>query len=204
MRRLQLPLVMGILLLAQAALGQSSQAIRQYIAAYRDAAIAEMKRSGVPAAITLAQGIHETEAGTSDLVLASNNHFGIKCKSDWTGDYVLHDDDAKGERFRKYASPLDSYKDHSDFLRNSSRYAFLFRLDPADYQGWAWGLKKAGYATNPKYPQILIKLIQDYNLQDYTLIALGRKNPTDEMLADANNNNYNTRISNDAAVVSGP
>ncbi|MBS1654134.1 MAG: glucosaminidase domain-containing protein, partial [Bacteroidetes bacterium] len=154
---------------------QRPEDIQKYIDAYKAIAISEMQRTGVPAAIKLAQGIHETEAGTSDLVLKSNNHFGIKCKTGWSGQSVTHTDDAPNECFRKYDSPLDSYKDHSDFLRNSPRYASLFNLDPTDYKGWAYGLKKAGYATNPKYPQIIIKLIEDYNLEDYTLIALGRK-----------------------------
>ncbi|HVG12538.1 MAG TPA: glucosaminidase domain-containing protein, partial [Flavisolibacter sp.] len=154
---------------------QSSSVIKAYIATYRDIAIAEMQRTGVPASITLAQGIHETQAGQSKLVLKSNNHFGIKCKSEWKGESVSHDDDARGECFRKYTDPADSYKDHSDFLKNRAHYASLFTLDPTDFEGWAYGLKKAGYATNPKYPQILIRIIKDYNLQDYTLVALGRK-----------------------------
>jgi LysM repeat protein len=137
--------------------------------------MAEMARTGVPASITLAQGIHETGAGTSVLVRKSNNHFGIKCKTEWAGEKVYHDDDARGECFRKYEDPFISYKDHSDFLRNRAHYASLFQLHPEDYEGWAHGLKKAGYATNPKYPQILIKLIRDYHLQDYTLIVLGKK-----------------------------
>ena len=138
-----------------------------------------MKRTGVPAAITLAQGIHETEAGTSVLVKKSNNHFGIKCKDEWRGQSVSHDDDARGECFRKYSAAEDSYRDHSDFLRNRPNYASLFTLDPTDYQGWAYGLKKAGYATNPKYAQVLIKLIQDYNLEDYTLIAMDKMKEQD-------------------------
>lgn len=154
---------------------QRTADILAYIATYKDFAISEMKRTGVPAAITLAQGIHETEAGTSDLVKKSNNHFGIKCKAAWTGDKVFHDDDALGECFRSYNRPEESYMDHSDFLRNGPRYAFLFAIDPSDYEGWAYGLKKAGYATNIRYSQVLIKLIQDFNLQDYTLIALGKK-----------------------------
>ena len=140
-------------------------------------AISEMQRTGVPASITLAQGIHESEAGTSDLVKRSNNHFGIKCKEDWTGNVVYHDDDSRGECFRSYASAEDSYRDHSDFLRKGSRYAFLFDLDPTDYEGWANGLHKAGYATNIRYSQILIKLISDYNLEQYTLIAMGKMKP---------------------------
>jgi len=141
--------------------------VQEYINTYAPIAISEMKRVGIPASITIAQGILETESGNSDLVRRSNNHFGIKCKSNWTGASVFHDDDEAGECFRKYETAADSYRDHSDFLRNSSRYAFLFELDPSDYKGWAYGLKKAGYATNPRYPVILIKNIEDYNLQQY-------------------------------------
>jgi LysM repeat protein len=112
-------------------------------------------------------------------VKKSNNHFGIKCKDNWTGESVSHDDDARGECFRKYSAPEDSYRDHSDFLKGRSNYASLFQLDPTDYRDWAYGLKKAGYATNPKYAQVLIKLIEDYHLQDYTMIALGRMEPDD-------------------------
>jgi LysM repeat protein len=154
---------------------QSRSAIEAYISEYKAVAMAEMARTGVPAAIKLAQGIHETGAGTSVLVRKSNNHFGIKCKTEWNGEKVYHDDDARGECFRKYDDPAISYRDHSDFLRNRPHYASLFTLDPEDFEGWAHGLKKAGYATNPKYPQILIKIIRDYNLQDYTLIVLGKK-----------------------------
>lgn len=153
---------------------QQSELVKNYISQYKDLAIAEMQRTGVPASIKLAQGINETMAGTSDLVLRSNNHFGIKCKSNWTGETVKHDDDARGECFRKYPSPENSFRDHSDFLRGNQRYAFLFELDPTDYSGWAWGLKKAGYATNPRYAMALIRTIEDYGLQEYTLIAMGR------------------------------
>lgn len=145
---------------------------QDYVQQYKDLAIKEMKRMGVPAAITLAQGLLETENGNSDLVKASNNHFGIKCKSTWTAETVSHDDDAPGECFRKYKTPEDSYRDHSNFLRGNSRYDFLFQLDPSDYKGWAYGLRKAGYATNPRYPEILIKNIEDNNLQQYTLEAI--------------------------------
>lgn len=153
---------------------QKSEIITRYINQYKDLAIREMERTGVPAAITLAQGIHESGAGKSDLAAASNNHFGIKCKSGWTGETVRHDDEKKDECFRKYPSVEDSYKDHSDFLKNSTRYAFLFQLDPVDYTQWAYGLKKAGYAGNPKYPEVLIKLIEDYGLQEYTTLALAK------------------------------
>lgn len=141
----------------------------QYIALYKDIAIKEMRRMGVPAAITLAQGLLETESGNSSLVKKSNNHFGIKCKSTWTAGSVSHDDDAPGECFRTYKDAEASYRDHSIFLRGSDRYAFLFDLDPIDYKGWARGLKKAGYATNPKYPDILIRHIEQYNLQQYSV-----------------------------------
>ena len=153
---------------------QAPEAVTSYINQYKELAIEEMQRTGVPASIKLAQGLLETEAGRSDLVMRSNNHFGIKCKSSWTGEKVYHDDDARGECFRKYASAEDSYMDHSNYLKNTQRYASLFKLDPTDYKGWAYGLKSAGYATNPKYPQILIKFVEQYNLNDYTLIALGR------------------------------
>jgi len=165
---------------------QDRSIIQEYIDTYKEIAIAEMQRTGVPASIKLAQGIHETMAGTSVLVRKSNNHFGIKCKANWTGPSVSHDDDARGECFRKYESSDQSYRDHSDFLKNSSRYASLFKLDPLDYAGWANGLKKAGYATNPKYPQIIIRLVKEYNLQDYTLIAMGRQPLQSEQLAKNN------------------
>lgn len=155
------------------ALSQETLTPEQYVAMYKDLAIREMKRMGVPAAITLAQGILETESGNSDLVKKSNNHFGIKCKATWTAASVTHDDDATGECFRAYKSAEESYRDHSNFLRGSDRYSFLFRYDVKDYKAWAYGLKKAGYATNPKYPAILIKHIEQYNLQQYTLMGAG-------------------------------
>ena len=144
---------------------------KQYVEKYKDLAIREMKRMGVPAAVTLAQGLLETENGNSDLVKKSNNHFGIKCKSSWTSAAVTHDDDAIGECFRSYKDAEASYRDHSNYLRGSDRYGFLFTLNPTDYKGWARGLRKAGYATNPKYPEILIKNIEQYNLQQYSLEA---------------------------------
>jgi len=161
----------------------------QYIKNYKELAIEEMQRTGIPASIKLAQGIHETSAGTSDLVRRSNNHFGLKCKSEWTGMTVKHTDDAPNECFRKYESSKDSYKDQSNYLKNSPRYASLFDLDPTDYKAWAFGLKKAGYATNPKYSQVLIKLIEDYDLQDYTMIALGKLKSGQETLAKNENKN---------------
>lgn len=162
---------------------QPADDIIAYINTYKQLAMEEMHRTGIPASITLAQGIHETSAGKSVLVLKSNNHFGIKCKSYWTGKKVYHDDDARGECFRSYDSAIYSYRDHSDFLKAGERYAFLFDLDPTDYKSWAQGLKKAGYATNPKYAPVLIRLIEEYNLQQYTLIAMGKLSPSDEILA---------------------
>lgn len=143
---------------------------QEYIDTYKNAAIQEMKRSGVPASITLAQGLLETESGNSRLVKMSNNHFGIKCRSNWTGESVRFTDDAANECFRKYTSAAESYKDHSEFLKGSTRYASLFELTKGDYKGWAHGLKKAGYATNPQYAQLLISNIERNNLQSYDTI----------------------------------
>ena len=152
--------------------GAQKISVQEYIEQYKDIAIREMKRMGVPAAITLAQGILETENGNSELVKKSNNHFGIKCKDSWTGERVYHDDDANGECFRSYTNAEDSYRDHSNYLRGSGRYDFLFKLEATDYRGWAYGIKRAGYATNPRYPEILIKNIEQYNLQQYTLAGI--------------------------------
>jgi LysM repeat protein len=148
------------------------QRVKNYIEHYKDWAMEEQRRSGVPAAITLAQGIHETSAGTSELALNANNHFGIKCKKEWNGETYAYTDDAPDECFRKYPSAFQSYKDHSDYLAGSQRYSALFKLSAKDYSGWCVGLKRCGYATNPKYSQILIKLIEEYNLQQYTYAAL--------------------------------
>jgi LysM repeat protein len=183
MKKGSLLILTCLLLTAPAVFAQNSSVIRNYIERYREIAIDEEIRTGVPAAITLAQGIHESSAGQSDLVSRSNNHFGIKCKSEWAGEKVYHDDDARGECFRKYDDPEQSYRDHSDFLKNRSPYVALFRLEPTDFEGWAYGLKKAGYATNPKYPQILIRIIRDYNLNDFTLMALGKKPRMDQSTA---------------------
>ncbi len=183
MKRIKHLVILVLFLGGLNAYAQKNEVIQRYIDEYKELAMEEMQRTGVPASIKLAQGIHETMAGTSPLVLKSNNHFGIKCKSNWKGESVSHDDDARGECFRKYPSSLESYRDHSDFLRGGSRYAFLFDLDPTDYRGWANGLKKAGYATNPQYPLLIIKLVEEYGLQDYTLIAMGRKAPAEVVLA---------------------
>lgn len=139
----------------------------KYIEKYADLAVSEMYRSGVPASITLAQGMLESGNGQSELARQSNNHFGIKCHNNWGGGRVYHDDDEKGECFRKYSHPSESYSDHSDFLRYRDRYKFLFDYRVTDYKAWAYGLKKAGYATDPKYPVKLINLIEQYDLYIY-------------------------------------
>lgn len=139
----------------------------QYIQQFYPLAISEMQRSGIPASITLAQGCWESQNGNSRLATEANNHFGIKCKKEWTGKTIRHDDDASQECFRKYAHAEASYTDHTNFLMNGSRYRFLFDLDPKDYTGWAVGLKKAGYATDPTYAQRLIKIIEEHKLYIY-------------------------------------
>jgi flagellum-specific peptidoglycan hydrolase FlgJ len=147
----------------------------QYVEAYASFAMTEMERSGVPAAITLAQGILESESGNSILAKEANNHFGIKCKHEWKGGRIYHDDDQDGECFRRYPSVEESYRDHSDFLRYRPFYTHLFSLDPTDYKAWAYGLKKAGYATGSQYPTKLISLIERYNLNQYTLQVIERQ-----------------------------
>jgi hypothetical protein len=135
-----------------------------YFETYKELAIKEMHRSGVPASITLAQGALESGNGNSRLARRANNHFGIKCHDDWNGKTIHHNDDEKNECFRKYNTVEDSYRDHSDYLRSIQRYAFLFELEPTDYKGWAKGLKKAGYATNNSYAESLIRIIEQYDL----------------------------------------
>ena len=139
----------------------------RYVKKYSQMAVQEMIRSGVPASITLAQGMLESGNGLSTLATKGNNHFGIKCHKGWSGKTMYLDDDKKHECFRVYKSVADSYRDHSDFLRYRDRYKFLFDLERTDYKGWAYGLKKAGYATDPGYPAKLIKYIEDYNLSRF-------------------------------------
>ncbi len=170
-------------------LAQRDSLVQSYISRYAALAIEEQIRTGIPAAIKLAQGLHESGAGKGDLALRSNNHFGIKCKSNWTGATAYHDDDEKGECFRAYDSVAISYRDHSDFLKGSSRYAFLFTLEPTDYKGWAEGLRKAGYATNPKYPVLLIKLIEEFNLNRFTIEAIASVQPTPAATQDNGGDN---------------
>jgi hypothetical protein len=139
---------------------------RDYIDKYNEMAVAQREAYGIPACITLAQGLLESAAGRSTLAVKGNNHFGIKCHNDWTGDTLLRNDDAAGECFRSYPTPLESFVDHSKFLRRK-RYASLFDLSPTDYQGWARGLKSCGYATDPNYADRLIAIIEQYSLYKY-------------------------------------
>jgi LysM repeat protein len=143
------------------------QTVEEYIEKYKDVAIYEMYRSGIPASITLAQGILESGSGNSRLAKEGNNHFGIKCHKGWDGDSLNEDDDELQECFRKYNSALQSYMDHTAFLSSRDRYSFLFEYKPTDYKKWAFGLKKAGYATNPKYAHILVNIIEKYKLYEY-------------------------------------
>ncbi|WP_306353218.1 glucosaminidase domain-containing protein [Flavobacterium sp. '19STA2R22 D10 B1'] len=151
----------------------TSDLVLGYISSYKGVAQSNMKEYGIPASIILAQGILESGAGNGTLSRKANNHFGIKCHKEWTGDSVKHDDDALQECFRKYTDPSESYKDHALFLTTRSRYSKLFTLPKGDYQAWAKGLKNAGYATDPKYPDKLIGLIERYNLHQYDTEVLG-------------------------------
>jgi flagellum-specific peptidoglycan hydrolase FlgJ len=155
-----------------------------YIANFSDIAIQEMKKYGIPASITLAQGILESGAGVGELTKNSNNHFGIKCHTGWTGARVYHDDDKHQECFRKYQDPRDSFEDHSLFLSSRSRYKGLFNLDKRDYKGWARGLRKAGYATDPKYPQKLISIIERYNLHKFDMLDASSFNDESNLPAE--------------------
>ena len=153
----------------------------EYIQTYKDIAMREMKTHKIPASITLAQGLLESGAGNSALAREAKNHFGIKCHKGWKGETYTMDDDAKDECFRKYDNVEDSFRDHSEFLCTHSRYAALFDLEITDYQGWAKGLKAAGYATNPKYAQLLIDRIDLYDLTKYDRIALGQITDDEQM-----------------------
>ena len=175
-------LIFLLQLFCSANAGSNKKISRQeYIQTYKDWAIQDMKKSGIPASIKLAQAILESGDGNSDLARKSNNHFGIKCHTDWNGKRIYHDDDAKGECFRVYKNPLESFEDHSSFLTTRSRYQKLFDLDPTDYKSWAKGLKECGYATNPKYPELLIKIIEENELYIYDVEggeALRKNKPT--------------------------
>jgi len=163
--------------------------VKAYVEKYKGYAIAEQIRAGIPAAVTLGQGVLETQAGTSELMLNANNHFGVKCKNDWKGATYTYTDDAPDECFKKYNDAAESYKDHSDHLKKNQRYAPLFKISLTDYAAWSIGLKKCGYATNKQYAQQLIKIIEDFKLQDYTYEALNSNGmdiyPVDTTMDDA-------------------
>ena len=168
---------------------QNNSATIAYITQYKTIAMKEMKRTGVPASITLAQAILESNSGESNLAKNHNNHFGIKCKSDWTGAKTYQDDDAKQECFRVYEAAELSFKDHSNFLKNRPNYVDLFLLDPVDDTAWSYGLKKAGYATASDYPKKLLKIIDDYELAQYNFPELANEieeeeAPVNKVLAD--------------------
>lgn len=152
----------------------------EYIERYKAIAVQHMEYYGIPASIKMAQGILESESGNSRLAREANNHFGIKCKTGWDGLKIYHDDDEKGECFRGYETAEDSWQDHSDFLNTGQRYQFLFDLPPTDYKAWAQGLKDAGYATNPRYPELLIQVIEENKLY---LLDSGRDIPVEELPA---------------------
>ncbi|MBI2269979.1 MAG: glucosaminidase domain-containing protein [Bacteroidetes bacterium] len=156
---------------------------KQYIEEFKHAAIREMHEDGIPASVTLAQGIQESNSGNSPLAIYANNHFGIKCQKEWTGPTFIQDDDKKDECFRKYESVFDSYVDHSNFLKSRPRYAFLFQLEITDYKGWAHGLKASGYATDPMYANRLIKIIEENKLSQFDTV----KQPSPELIASVDN-----------------
>ena len=188
MKKLILSLLTITLCLAIQAQPRNKQ-YESYIKKYRELAVEEMKKYHIPASITLAQGLLESGAGKSELARKSNNHFGIKCGGDWRGKTVSHDDDARGECFRAYKHPKDSYEDHTKFLVGRPRYASLFKLKITDYKGWARGLKKAGYATNPRYADQLIGIIELYELYKYdekNYLKWLKKNPNPHQTYIAN------------------
>ena len=145
----------------------SIASVEEYIQTFSDIAQYEMRAYGIPASITLAQGLLESGLGKGELAVKTNNHFGIKCHTGWQGDYDFHDDDEKGECFRKYNHPMYSYRDHSEFLSSRARYSFLFDYGSTDYRRWAKGLREAGYATDKRYPQKLIYLIEEHRLHKF-------------------------------------
>ena len=164
-----------------------SDVVNGYVNQFKNIAMGNMKTYGIPASIILAQGILESGAGKGDLALSANNHFGIKCHADWTGETVTHDDDSEQECFRKYKDPAESYRDHALFLTSRNRYAGLFALPKGDYKAWAKGLRAAGYATDPKYPDKLISYIERYNLHQYDAQVLGLEYvPVDQPVKTSN------------------
>lgn len=173
-RKGSLTLCFLVAMLSASAQSVTTRITKEYIKRYKDIAIKEMKKYRIPASITLAQGILESGSGRGKLARRANNHFGIKCHRGWTGKSIRMNDDTRHECFRKYKNPEASYKDHSRFLSKEDRYAFLFKYPITDYRDWAYGLKRAGYATNPLYPELLINLIQTYRLYRYDRATPGK------------------------------
>jgi flagellum-specific peptidoglycan hydrolase FlgJ len=171
-----------------------TEVVQSYVNDFKDIAMSNMRTYGIPASIILAQGILESGAGRGRLATEANNHFGIKCHKDWTGESVRHDDDSEQECFRKYGNPDESYRDHAIFLTGRQRYASLFQLEKNDYEAWARGLKNAGYATDPKYPEKLISYIERYELAQYDAAVLGKnyipKQQPNESIAFSDNDYY--------------
>lgn len=172
---MKLKLLLALILATGNLILTGQTAAEAYIEKWHQVAIAEMQQYGIPASITLAQGILESGSGLSYLATEANNHFGIKCHREWDGKKVYRDDDEKNECFRAYKEAKESFRDHSLFLKHRSRYAFLFELKPTDYEEWAYGLKKAGYATDKSYPKRLIDLIERYQLHKYDLKGFQNK-----------------------------
>jgi len=175
----------------------TNNVITDYVLQYKDIAMGNMQKYNIPASIILAQGILESGAGRGDLAQEANNHFGIKCHKDWTGETVRHDDDAAQECFRKYTEASESYRDHALFLVGKNRYATLFTYEKDDYKAWAKGLRAAGYATDPNYPDKLISYIERYNLHQYDCLVTGKNyKPSDKSIlvnttVVSSNSNYN-------------
>ena len=182
----------------------SSDVVANYITKFKDIAMDNMKVYGIPASIVLAQGILESGAGRGDLAVTANNHFGIKCHEGWTGESVKHDDDAAQECFRKYDNVSESYKDHALFLTGRSRYSKLFDCSKGDYKAWARGLKAAGYATDPKYPDKLISYIQRYKLHQYDdqVLEVDYVLKSNQMIEDLKIEPKNSKINRDKNLIS--
>lgn len=176
----------------------TSTSINDYVLQYKDIAMGNMQKYGIPASIILAQGILESGAGKGDLAIEANNHFGIKCHKDWLGESVRHDDDSAQECFRKYREASESYRDHALFLVGKNRYASLFTYEKDDYKAWAKGLRACGYATDPKYPDKLISYIERYNLHQYDCQITGKDyKPFERSVAVSTRNSNANSASND-------
>lgn len=182
---------------------RSTDVVANYVEDYKDVAMQEMKLYKIPASITLAQGILESGSGSGRLAIEANNHFGIKCHTGWTGGRIYHDDDEDQECFRTYNDASYSYRDHSLFLRDRKRYAGLFKLDEDDYEGWANGLRDAGYATDKRYPQKLISLIERYELYRYDNMALGKAIDEKPKVIEQVKENNTTSFTKEYVVVKG-